>query len=168
MKYYDYKSVLDAEILEFIKKTKDFNKGDKVIITGYDLGMNTPGGFGEKIRVPSDWVVKMPKGLDLHSSMVIGTAGFTAAECIRKLESAGLSKESGPVLVTGATGGVGSVAVKLLSLLGYEVTAVTGKRDKTDWLINLGATSVITREEALEGTTKPILAEKWGGGKIYY
>ena len=129
---------------------------------GFDLGMNTPGGFGEKIRVPSDWVVKMPKGLDLHSSMVIGTAGFTAAECIQKLESAGLSKESGPVLVTGATGGVGSVAVKLLAQLGHEVHAVTGKADKADFLKSLGAAEVVSREAALEGLDKPLLKETWG------
>ena len=136
--------------------------GDEVIVIGFDLGMNTPGGFGEKIRVPSDWVVKMPKGLDLHSSMVIGTAGFTAAECIQKLESAGLSKESGPVLVTGATGGVGSVAVKLLAQLGHEVHAVTGKADKADFLKSLGAAEVVSREAALEGLDKPLLKETWG------
>jgi len=139
-----------------------FSVGDEVIVIGFDLGMNTPGGFGEKIRVPSGWVVKMPQGLDLHSSMVIGTAGFTAAECVQKLESAGLNKESGPVLVTGATGGVGSVAVKLLAQLGHEVHAVTGKSDKTSFLESLGAAQIISREEALEGLDKPLLKETWG------
>ncbi len=140
-----------------------FSVGDEVVVIGFDLGMNTPGGFGEKIRVPSGWVTKMPQGLDLHSSMVIGTAGFTAAECVQKLESAGLNKESGPVLVTGATGGVGSVAVKLLAQLGHEVHAVTGKSDKTDFLESLGASQVISREQALEGLDKPLLRETWGG-----
>lgn len=139
-----------------------FSVGDEVVVIGFDLGMNTPGGFGEKIRVPSDWVVKMPEGLDLHSSMIIGTAGFTAAECVQKLESAGLSKESGPVLVTGATGGVGSVAVKLLAQLGHEVHAVTGKPDKVDFLQSLGAAEVVSREQALEGLDKPLLKETWG------
>ena len=139
-----------------------FAVGDEVVVIGFDLGMNTPGGFGEKIRVPSDWVVKMPEGLDLHSSMIIGTAGFTAAECVQKLESAGLSKESGPVLVTGATGGVGSVAVKLLAQLGHEVHAVTGKPDKVDFLQSLGAAEVVSREQALEGLDKPLLKETWG------
>ncbi len=139
-----------------------FSVGDEVIVIGFDLGMNTPGGFGEKIRVPSSWVVKMPKGLDLHSSMIIGTAGFTAAECVQKLESAGLTKDSGPVLVTGATGGVGSVAIKLLSQLGHEVHAVTGKSDQMDFLQSLGADQVITREQALEGSDKPLLRETWG------
>ena len=140
-----------------------FSVGDEVVVIGFDLGMNTPGGFGEKIRVPSGWVTKMPQGLDLHSSMVIGTAGFTAAECVQKLESAGLNKDSGPVLVTGATGGVGSVAVKLLAQLGHEVHAVTGKSDKTDFLESLGASQVINREQALEGLDKPLLRETWGG-----
>jgi alcohol dehydrogenase len=95
--------------------------------------------------------------------MIIGTAGFTAAECVQKLEQSGMTPASGPVLVTGATGGVGSVAVKLLAQLGYEVTAVTGKAEKTDWLKSLGASNVISREEAAAGADKPMLAETWGG-----
>lgn len=141
----------------------EFSPGDKVIAIGFDLGMGTSGGFSERIRIPAKWAVKCPDGLTLHSSMIIGTAGFTAAESIQKLEQAGMTPQSGPVLVTGATGGVGSVAIKLLAQLGYEVTAVTGKAEKVDWLKMLGATSVITREEALEGSSKPMLPEKWGG-----
>ena len=91
-----------------------FREGDEVIIIGYDLGMNTPGGFGKRIRVPSGWAVKRPGGLTLRESMILGTAGFTAALCIHKLEAAGMSHDGGPVLVTGATGGVGSVSVQLL------------------------------------------------------
>ena len=159
---YPHTPGIDASGIIAESSDSKFSVGDEVIVIGFDLGMNTPGGFGEKIRVPSDWVVKMPKGLDLHSSMVIGTAGFTAAECIQKLESAGLSKESGPVLVTGATGGVGSVAVKLLAQLGHEVHAVTGKADKADFLKSLGATEVVSREAALEGLDKPLLKESWG------
>ena len=154
---------IDASGIVLDSSHPNFKAGDEVIVIGFDLGMGTSGGFAERIRIPANWAVKCPPGLTLHSSMVIGTAGFTAAECVQKLEHSGMTNKSGPVMVTGATGGVGSVAVKLLSLLGYEVTAVTGKKDKIDWLINLGATSVISREEALEGTTKPILAEKWGG-----
>lgn len=159
---YPHTPGIDASGIIAESSDSKLSVGDEVIVIGFDLGMNTPGGFGEKIRVPSDWVVKMPKGLDLHSSMVIGTAGFTAAECIQKLESAGLSKESGPVLVTGATGGVGSVAVKLLAQLGHEVHAVTGKADKADFLKSLGAAEVVSREAALEGLDKPLLKETWG------
>ena len=160
---YPHTPGIDAAGIVLESDHPDFNSGDEVIVIGFDLGMGTPGGFSERIRVPANWAVKCPSGLTLHSSMVMGTAGFTAAECIQKLEEAGMSNKLGPVLVTGASGGVGSVAVKLLSLLGYDITAVTGKPDKADWLRGLGATHVITREEALEGANKPILAEKWGG-----
>ena len=148
-----------------VKKSNhsEFNPGDKVIAIGFDLGMGTSGGFSERIRIPAEWAVKCPDGLTMHSSMIIGTAGFTAAESVQKLEQSGMTPQSGPVLVTGATGGVGSVAIKLLAQLGYEVTAVTGKAEKVDWIKMLGATSVITREEALEGNNKPMLPEKWGG-----
>ena len=141
----------------------DFAPGDEVIAIGFDLGMGTSGGFAERIRIPAGWAVKCPAGLSLHASMIIGTAGFTAAECVQKLEQAGMTPASGPVLVTGATGGVGSVAVKLLAQLGYEVTAVSGKAEKTDWLKALGASNVISREAALVGAEKPLLAETWGG-----
>ena len=141
----------------------DFAPGDEVIAIGFDLGMGTSGGFAERIRIPAGWAVKCPAGLSLHASMIIGTAGFTAAECVQKLEQAGMTPASGPVLVTGATGGVGSVAVKLLAQLGYEVTAVSGKAEKTDWLKALGASDVISRETALVGAEKPLLAETWGG-----
>jgi alcohol dehydrogenase len=141
----------------------DFVVGDEVIAIGFDLGMGTSGGYAERIRIPANWAVKCPSGLTLHSSMIIGTAGFTAAECVQKLEQSGMTPASGPVLVTGATGGVGSVAVKLLAQLGYEVTAVTGKAEKTDWLKSLGASNVISREEAAAGADKPMLAETWGG-----
>jgi acrylyl-CoA reductase (NADPH) len=137
--------------------------GDEVIVIGFDLGMETSGGFGQRIRVPAGWVVKLPSGLTLHSSMILGTAGFTAAECIDKLEATGMTPSSGPVLVTGATGGVGSVAVKLLSHLGYEVAAVTGKAAHHDFLRTLGASEILSREDANAGTEKPLLPERWGG-----
>ena len=140
-----------------------FSAGDEVIVIGFDLGMNTPGGFGQRIRVPAAWVVPCPAGLTLHTSMILGTAGFTAAECIDKLEAAGMTPAAGPVLVTGATGGVGSVAVKLLAHLGYEVAAVTGKAEQHELLKSLGATEILSREDAAAGTDKPLLAERWGG-----
>ena len=140
-----------------------FAEGDAVVVIGFDLGMGTSGGFAERIRVPANWVVKLPEGLTARESMLIGTAGFTAAECVQKLVQAGMTPDSGPILVTGATGGVGSVAVKLLATLGYEVAAVTGKPEQHDWLRSLGASELLTREAAAEGAEKPLLAERWGG-----
>lgn len=140
-----------------------FQSGDEVVVIGFDLGMNTPGGFGQQIRVPAGWVVPLPAGMSLEQSMILGTAGFTAALCIHKLEAVGMSPDSGPVLVTGATGGVGSVAVMLLAKLGYEVTAVTGKAEQHDFLKKIGATRIISREDAKSGADKPMLAETWGG-----
>lgn len=137
--------------------------GDEVIVTGYDLGMNTPGGFGQYIRVPAAWVLKRPAGLSLRESMVLGTAGLTAALCIDKLERAGLVPGAGPVLVTGATGGVGSIAVAMLAQLGHEVVAVTGKADQVDFLRRLGASDVLSREEVQSGTGKVLLGERWAG-----
>ena len=141
----------------------DFQPGDAVIVIGFDLGMNTPGGFGQKIRVPAAWAVPMPGGLDARTSMILGTAGFTAALCIHKLEAAGMAPAGGPVLVTGATGGVGSVAVKLLAKLGYEVHAATGKAQQHDFLKGLGAAAVLDRDALLAGADRPLLKETWGG-----
>ncbi len=142
----------------------EFSPGDEVIVIGFDLGMNTAGGFSQKIRVPAAWAVLMPAGLDARSSMILGTAGFTAALCVHKLETFGMAPSGGPVLVTGATGGVGSVAVKLLAGRGYEVHAVTGKTARHDFLRGLGATGILSREEALAGAERPLLKETWGGG----
>jgi acrylyl-CoA reductase (NADPH) len=140
-----------------------FKAGDQVVVTGFDLGMNTPGGFGEQIRVPAGWVVPLPAGLTLEQAMVLGTAGFTAALCVHKLVAAGMTPDSGPVLVTGASGGVGSVAVMLLAKLGYQVTAVTGKTAQHEFLKQIGANSIISREDARAGADRPMLAEQWGG-----
>lgn len=133
-----------------------------MIVTGFDLGMNTPGGFGQRVRVPAGWIVSRPAGLTLEQSMIIGTAGFTAALAIDKLESVGM-KPVAPILVTGATGGVGSVAVMLLARLGYEVAAVTGKPTQTEFLKSIGATEVLSREVLLEGGNRALLKERWGG-----
>ena len=140
-----------------------FSPGDEVIAIGFDLGMNTAGGFGQKIRIPAGWAVPMPRGLDLRTSMILGTAGFTAALCVDKLEAAGMSPDGGPVLVTGSTGGVGSVAVKLLAKLGYEVHAVTGKTAQHGFLDRLGASAIMSREDALAGAERPLGRETWGG-----
>lgn len=140
-----------------------FAPGDEVIVIGFDLGMNTPGGYGQRIRVPGGWVVTRPAGMSLHESMILGTAGFTAALAVHKLEHAGMTPASGPVLVTGATGGVGSVAVRLLAHLGYEVVAVTGKPEQQAFLESLGAARIMSRDEARAGSERPLLQESWGG-----
>jgi len=137
--------------------------GDEVIVTGYDLGMNTAGGFGQYIRVPAGWVLKRPEGLGMRESMILGTAGLTAALCIDKLEQSGLQPDQGPVLVTGATGGVGSIAVAMLAGLGYEVAAATGKASQAEFLKGLGARQIVERSELEAGTAKPLLKERWAG-----
>ena len=136
--------------------------GDQVIVTSYDLGMNTPGGYGGYIRVPGSWVVPLPSGLNLKESMMFGTAGFTAAMSVAALVSR-IEPVAGEILVTGATGGVGSVAVAILAKLGYSVTAVSGKVDVSDFLKNLGAEHVIDRKSAIEGVGKPLLRAIWAG-----
>src|SRR5690606_11043885 len=140
-----------------------FGPGDEVIVIGYDLGMNTAGGFGGYIGVPAGWVVKRPAGLSLREAMIVGTAGFTAAQCVAALVDHGVTPESGEVLVTGATGGVGSMAVAMLGKLGYNVTAATGKRDEVDFLHNLGARTVLERAEVDDQSGKVLLRERWAG-----
>ena len=137
-------------------------KGDEVIVTGFDLGMNTPGGFGQYVSVPSDWVLKKPENMALRDSMIYGTAGLTAALCYKKLASMKAAPEDGPVLVTGSTGGVGSVAVSLLASEGFEVIACTGKAEQEDYLKRIGATSVVSRQELEEGNAAPMGKEKFG------
>jgi len=143
--------------------SSDFAPGDAILAIGFDLGMNTPGGFGQKIRIPAGWAIPRPDGLDARSAMILGTAGFTAALCVHKLEAAGMQPDGGPVLVTGATGGVGSIAVKLLAHLGYEVHAVTGKASSHDFLRGLGAREILSREDVLQGAERPLLKPRWGG-----
>jgi len=140
-----------------------FKPGDQVIVHGYDLGMNTVGGFAEYIRVPAQWIIKLPANLTLQESMIYGTAGFTAALSVFKLQQVGLTPEQGKVLVTGATGGVGSIGVALLAKLGYQVVAVTGKPQATDFLNKLGAESVLTRTDVTDDSGKPLLGGKWAG-----
>lgn len=140
-----------------------FSQGDAVICTGYDLGMDTDGGYGDYIRVPAEWLVRLPAGLPPRDAMLLGTAGLTAALSVESLIDTGLQPEQGKVLVTGATGGVGSIAVAILAKLGFEPVAVTGKQDAEAWLKNLGAVDVISREQVLEGADKPLLKPRWHG-----
>ncbi|MBS8239075.1 oxidoreductase [Marinobacter lipolyticus] len=130
--------------------------GSLVIVTGYDLGMNTAGGFGQFIRVPASWCVAMPKGWDARTAMIYGTAGLTAGLCVQKLLRMGASPDQGPVAVSGASGAVGSVAVELLAKLGFEVVAISGKQDHADDLKVLGASDVVGRD-ALAAGKKPML-----------
>jgi len=141
----------------------DFVPGEEVLVTGYDLGSNTDGGWAEYIRVPAQWVVKRPRDLTLRETMIYGTAGFTAGLSVHKLLLNNVRSDQGPVLVTGATGGVGCFAVAILAQLGFQVVAVTGKKDERQFLLGLGANEVIRREEALDQSTKPLLGGRWAG-----
>ena len=133
--------------------SSQFSEGDEVIVTGYDMGMNTPGGFGEFINVPATWVVKKPNNLTHLESMSIGTAGLTAAASVFKIHESAMESDL-PVLVSGATGGVGSIGVMLMSKLGKDVSALTGKSSSVDFLKSIGATNIILRDEYLEAPAK--------------
>jgi len=160
---YPHTPGIDAAGTVQSSESSDFAVGDKVIVIGYDLGMNTAGGFGQLIRVPAKWVVPLPQGLTLKESMIIGTAGFTAALCIEKLITNGLTPDSGPVLVTGATGGVGIFAIALLHKLGYSVAASTGKVSAHGLLTEIGANAIIDRAELSEESSRPVLKQQWAG-----
>jgi acrylyl-CoA reductase (NADPH) len=135
----------------------DFDKGQPVIVVGYDLGMNTSGGFGEYISVPKEWVMPMPVGMSAKQGMGWGTAGFTAALCLDKLIMAGVKPDQGPVLVSGASGGVGTIAIMLLAKLGYEVHALTAKTADRDFFKKLGASDVVDRVSFLDQAKRPLL-----------
>ena len=140
-----------------------FHSGDEVIVTSYDLGMNTPGGFGQYIRVPHEWIVPLPESLSMEEAMLYGTAGLTAAAGVENIVQ-DVPKDSGEVLVTGSTGGVGAVAVLLLSKLGYNVVASTGKTDEAKWLKSLGAQRVIHRDELALEDKRALLKGSWAAG----
>lgn len=160
-KHYPFTPGIDA--VGIVEKSKDdrFKLGDKVIVTSYDLGMNTPGGFGQYISVPGDWIVPLPSELSLKESMKIGTSGLTAAIGVEKIFGQHVKRKSGNVLVTGATGAVGSFSVALFAHLGFEVIAATGKLNQTNFLKELGAKKVIHRDEVLKVDSKPMLSSKW-------
>ena len=141
----------------------DWKAGDKVICTGWGMGETHLGAYAEKARVKGDWLVPLPDGLSAREAMAIGTAGFTAMLAVMALEKQGLSPDSGPVVVTGAAGGVGSVATAVLSKLGYHVIASTGRMSEAAYLKSLGAAEVIDRNE-LSGPAKPLAKERWAGG----
>jgi putative YhdH/YhfP family quinone oxidoreductase len=140
-----------------------FSKGANVVITGNELGAGQWGGWAEYVRVPGAWVMPLPDGLSLKESMILGTAGFTAAQCAAAITLNGVTPDSGEIVVTGATGGVGCLAVKLLAKLGYQVVAVTGKSPLEARLREWGASRVIGRDEAKSSSDKPMLAARWAG-----
>lgn len=137
-------------------------EGERVLVTGYDLGVASDGGFAQYVRVPGEWVVPLPEGLSLRDAMAFGTAGFTAGLAVLRLEQLGLRAGGGPVAVTGATGGVGSVAVAALARLGYDVTAITGKDDMHEYLRDLGASTVVSRR-TLTMDPRPLGKATWAG-----
>jgi acrylyl-CoA reductase (NADPH) len=138
-----------------------YAKGDQVLVTGYDLGAPAWGGYSQKVRVPADWVVPLPKALSAREAMTYGTAGFTAAQCVMAIRQRGIEPARGEVVVTGATGGVGSVAIAILAKLGYQVVAVSGKPEYAGVLKELGAARVIPREEVNDHSDTPMLSGKW-------
>lgn len=153
---------IDASGTVVESEDKRFKEGDRVLVTGYEFGVDHDGGFAEYVRVPAEWVVPLPESMSLCEAMAIGTAGFTVALCIQRLEENNQCPDAGPFVVTGATGGVGSFAVDILSSLGYEVVAVTGKSDNNAMLEGLGASHVLDRNTLqLEG--RPLEKAQWGG-----
>ncbi len=141
----------------------DYQVGEQVLVTSYELGVERWGGWSQYVRLPAEWVIPLPAGLSLADSMTLGTAGLTAGLCIRALQHHDVGPDAGEVVVTGATGGVGCLAVMLLAKIGYTVVAVSGKPQRAGWLRELGAVRVVGREEVLEESKRPLLAARWAG-----
>ena len=161
---YPHTPGIDAAGIIEETSSKKFKKGDEVIVTGYDMGMNTFGGFGEFIKVPEEWIIKKPSNLSLSESMAFGTAGLTAGLCLRKLLQHGLKPDDGKVFVSGVTGGVGIISLMLFSKLGFEVTAITGKTNEKDLLMDLGANEVIDRNDLDVDLLSPLQKPIYSGG----
>ena len=159
---YPHTPGIDAAGIVEESSSETIHPGDPVIVTSYDLGMNTSGGFGRFIRIPADWVVPLPRNLTLKESMIYGTAGFTAGMSIFSLTHT-VKPGDGEILVTGATGGVGSIATAILVKLGYDVVAVSGKPDAAEFLLNLGARRVVARDEVTNTRQRPLLKSAWAG-----
>lgn len=152
---------LSGEVIE--SADPRFRTGDKVIATSFDIGVAHHGGYAEFARVPAAWVVPLPAGLDLLEAMALGTAGFTAALGVVRMEDNGLAPANGPVVVTGATGGVGGLAIDMMARLGYHVVALTGKASERDYLTGLGAAEILLRTEVDFDKTRPLEAARWAG-----
>ena len=162
-RHYPHVPGIDAAGVVEESSSIDFSPGDQVIATGFDLGMNVSGGYGQYIRIPAGWALHCPQHLSLRESMIYGTAGFTAAQSVEKLVSHPVLPEQGKILISGATGGVGSIAVSIMAKLGYSITAVSGKPEAEDFLTRLGAAEIISRQQAADSSGKPLLKEKWAG-----
>lgn len=160
---YPHTPGIDGAGIVVESKNASFKEGESVLVTSYDLGMNTDGAFAEYIRVPANWVVPLPSGLELKESMIIGTAGLTAAIGLHKMEMMGQNPSQGPIVVSGATGGVGSMAVGILAKAGYQVIASTGKEDAHAYLKKLGATEIVNREFINDDSSRPLIKPKWAG-----
>ncbi|HKK38701.1 MAG TPA: YhdH/YhfP family quinone oxidoreductase [Cryomorphaceae bacterium] len=161
---YPHTPGVDASGVVEKSSSSEFSPGQEVIVTSFDLGMNTKGGFAEYISVPAGWVVPLPEGLTLKDAMIMGTAAFTAALALHKMEKSGQNPEMGELVVTGASGGVGSMAVAILAKRGYRVIASSGKQEHYAWLKSIGAKRCISREEANDESGRPLMAAKWAGG----
>ncbi|TRX56384.1 YhdH/YhfP family quinone oxidoreductase [Thalassomonas sp. M1454] len=158
---YPHTPGIDAAGVVISDKSGTFSCGEQVVVFGYDLGMNTPGGLAQRISIPADWAVKCPETLTLKEAMTYGTGGLTAALCIEKLEKMGATPADGPVAVTGATGGVGSVSIALLKQLGYSVVAFSGKPEQSQHLIDIGADEVLHRDDINKVNDKPVGRPLW-------
>jgi acrylyl-CoA reductase (NADPH) len=161
----NYPFVPGIDLAGVVEESSDpnFKEGDEVLATSYDIGVSHYGGYSEYARVKAEWVVPLPAGLTLKEAMALGTAGFTAALAIYQLEKNGLKPQNGPVLVTGATGGVGSIGIDILHKLGYTVAASTGKTSEHAYLKELGVSEILSREETSAESKRPMEKERWAG-----
>lgn len=160
---YPHTPGIDAVGIIEKSNSKSFSVGEKVIVTSYDLGMNTGGGFGEYIKVPADWVVQLPEKMEMKEAMLIGTAGLTAGISVLRLVET-VNPKDGKIVVSGATGGVGSIAVSILSKLGYSVVAITGKKSEESYLKSIGASEILLRDEIENFKNRPLLKTSFAGG----
>jgi putative YhdH/YhfP family quinone oxidoreductase len=160
-----FPTVAGIDLAGTVESSNDtrWKRGDKVIVTGYDLGVSHDGGYAEYARVPGDWIVRRPESMTAFDAMTLGTAGFTAALAIHLMQHNGLAPDNGPVAVTGATGGVGSVATEILAKLGYHVVAITGKARESEYLRHIGAKEVMLRSSLDFSKIRPLEKATWGG-----
>jgi putative YhdH/YhfP family quinone oxidoreductase len=163
-KKYPHVPGIDVAGVVEASESPEFQPGDEVFSTGHELGVERWGGWAEYAQLPAEWVLRRPEGLTLEQTMILGTAGFTGAQCVAALVDHRVTKHKGGIVVTGATGGVGILAVKILAKLGYKVVAVSGKEDQKEWLIGQGATAFMARSTFVDQTDRPLLMSRWAGG----